>query len=51
VRHITRKEADAIFLEAMQVAGVNWFSRHVIYSGVRAGGMVAWNKHRRNDPT
>lgn len=47
IRWIDRAESDRIFDEAMQVAGVNWFSRHVIYRGVRIGGMFAWNRHRK----
>lgn len=46
-RPITRGEADAIFLEAMEVAGVNWLSRQIIYAGVRAGGWRAWSQHRK----
>lgn len=45
-RTIDRAEADRIFLEAMEVAGVSWLSRRMIYRGVRVGGMLAWNKHR-----
>lgn len=45
-RLVTRGEADAIFKEAMTVAGVGWFPKHVIYSGVRLGGWRAWKKHR-----
>lgn len=47
VRDVTRGEADAIFLEAMQVAGVNWLARRIIYAGVRVGGWRAWRQHRR----
>lgn len=48
-RIVTRGEADAIFKEAMEVAGVNWVSRQIIYAGVRAGGWRAWNQHRKAD--
>jgi hypothetical protein len=47
VRHVTRAEADDIFKDAMEVAGVGWLSRHLIYRGVRLGGRGAWNKHRK----
>lgn len=47
IRSIDRAEADRIFNEAMQVTGVNWLSRQLIYRGVRVGGMLAWNKHRK----
>lgn len=51
IRRIERDEADQIFNEAMKVAGVNGLSRRLIYRGVRVGGMVAWNKHRKaEDP-
>lgn len=49
IRHVNRGEADRIFKEAMEVARVNWFSRQMIYSGVRVGGRGAWNKHRNAD--
>jgi len=49
VRHITRHEADAIFLEAMGVAGVKRLSRRLIYWGVRLGGGWAWASHRDRD--
>ena len=44
-----RKECDKIFLEAMKELGVGWIARKTIYSGVRIGGWIAWNKHRKND--
>lgn len=44
---VTRGEADAIFKEAMGVAGVNWLSKQIIYAGVRAGGWRAWAQHRK----
>lgn len=43
----TRKESDIIFFEAMIVLLVKWWKRRAIYRGVRVGGWVAWNKHRR----
>jgi hypothetical protein len=46
-RPITRGEADAIFKEAMTVAGVGWFPKQIIYAGVRVGGWKAWNAHRK----
>jgi hypothetical protein len=44
---LTRKECDRIFLEAMAVLGVGWFSCTILYLGVRFGGFVTWNKYRR----
>jgi hypothetical protein len=43
---MTRAEADALFLEAMAVLGVNWLTRHAMYRGVRLGGWTAWNRYR-----
>lgn len=45
----TRLVSDAILLEAMEVVGVNWFQRFLIYRGVRLGGWVAWNGHKREN--
>lgn len=45
----TRKESDDIFLEAMEVLGVNWFTRRIIYSGVRVGGWKPWGEYRREE--
>lgn len=42
--HPTRKEADDIFLEAMKVLGVGWFTRTSVYLAVRAGG---WSSFER----
>lgn len=47
VRRIERSEADAIFLEAMKVSGVNWVTRHLMYRAVRLGGGGAWDAYRR----
>ena len=43
----TRLVSDAILLEAMEVLGVNWLKRELIYNGVRIGGWVAWNEHTK----
>jgi len=37
-----RAICDAILLEAMQLCGVNWISRQIIYRNVRAFGWAAW---------
>jgi hypothetical protein len=39
---VTRRLADHVLLEAMQVLGVGWFARSTIYAGVRVGGRRAW---------
>jgi hypothetical protein len=45
---LTRKQADKIFLEAMEVLKIPKWKRRVLYWGVRAGGWRAWNNHRKN---
>lgn len=41
-RNYSRKKCDQIFLEAMQVMKVNWFTRHTMYRAVRMFGGFAW---------
>ena len=43
----TKKAADDIFLEAMQVLEVSWFEQRALYLAVRIFGRCAWNKRRR----
>lgn len=43
----TRKQADRIMLEGMEVMGVRKWRRLVIYAGLRIGGWWAWRKSRR----
>jgi hypothetical protein len=45
-----RKKADDIFLEAMEVLGVSWFVRNLMYRMVRWFGGMAWkgNKKRKD---
>lgn len=40
---ITRDDADATFLEAMEALGVGWFTRKTIYRAVRIGGSSSWS--------
>jgi hypothetical protein len=40
----SRKEADDLFLEALQRCGVGFLRRWAMYTGVRAGGWMYWNK-------
>lgn len=42
-----RATADAILLEAMKSWGMSPWRYYPIYWGVRAGGFVAWNEHRK----
>lgn len=39
-----RKAADKAFLVAMQVEGVSWWKRRLIYYAVRWGGQPAWDE-------
>jgi len=41
-----RIHADRMFLEAMEILGVSWFNRHIMYRAVRLGGGVPWGKNR-----
>jgi hypothetical protein len=43
----TQKSADDMLLKLMEDAGVKWWRRHAIHKGLRIGGWVAWNKHRK----
>jgi hypothetical protein len=48
-KHIgSRAWADGIFLKAMKDEGVPWWKRSMCYSGVRAGGWIAW-RNKAND--
>lgn len=44
---VTRDMADDILLEAMKAIHMPAWRRYPIWWGVRAGGWVAWNRHRR----
>lgn len=43
---LTREQADKVFLEAMEVSGVGWFTRRTLYLAVRLGGGGTWNRYR-----
>lgn len=43
---VSRREADAVLLEAMRILGVRVTQRWAIYAGVRAGGWFVWNRYR-----
>lgn len=45
----TRTQSDGILQEAMKVLGVSWWRRKAVRGGLRVGGWVAWNRHRKND--
>lgn len=44
---VTRAEADAVFREAMVMTQVGRVTRWLLYTGVRMGGWVPWNKYRK----
>lgn len=48
-RAISRADADRIFLEAMEVAGVSWWKRRLAYRAVRLGGWRPWNTYREEE--
>lgn len=41
-----RKEADDLFLEALERCGVGLVRRWAMYAGVRSGGWLYWNKRK-----
>ena len=44
----TRKRSDQIFLESMEVLGVEWWKRKIMYRAVRIFGFLAWkNKNAK----
>lgn len=43
---MTRKQADRIFLEALEVDGAGWFKRRMMYRAVRLFGRRAWRSKR-----
>ena len=38
----TRKQADAVFLHALEASGVGGLSRHTMHKAVRLGGWAVW---------
>jgi hypothetical protein len=45
---VDRAEADRIMLEALEVLGLHWFRRQVIYRSVRALGWKAYNDNGKD---
>jgi len=43
---VTRKEADALFNDAMRTEGLNIIHRFFIHAGVRIGGWKDWRNRR-----
>ena len=44
---VVRPSADRVFLEAMKASGIPLWKAYPMYLGVRAGGWMAWNAHRK----
>lgn len=47
---LARREADAVFYDAMRNAGVGWFRRTAMWMAVRLAGGSAWRQHRQAGP-
>ena len=47
VKRMTRKECDLRYREMLADAGAGIVLRNTMYRAVRAGGWVAWRKHRK----
>lgn len=42
----TRKMADDVYFEAMELIGIPAYKRYPIWWGLRVGGWRAWHEHR-----
>lgn len=47
---VGRSRADALFLTALLVSGLNWFWAGLIWRSVRAAGWAVWWKHKPETP-
>lgn len=45
----TREQADLIFLEAMQLTGVGWITRNLVFTAVRACGWQFYGGHQTQE--
>lgn len=43
-RLLPREECDDLFLEAMEIDGVGWFTRYAMYNAVRLAGQSAYDE-------
>lgn len=48
-KEYSRKRCDSIFAEAMQVLGVSWWRRKIMYRALRLFGGFAWHR-KENSP-
>ena len=46
---LTRSQSDDTLEDAMKSLDVSWWIRKSVREGLRVGGWVAWNEHRRNN--
>ena len=44
---LTKEQSDKLFLEMMEVNGVNWLKRYTMYYAVKFFGRNAWNKPKK----
>lgn len=47
-RTTTRAQADAVFREAIDALGYGWFTRNLMWLGVRLGGGFVWSDEGRD---
>lgn len=40
-----RKECDWVFLEALEILGLSWIKRNIIWGAVRCAGSNVWDTH------
>ena len=46
---LTQKEADGVFLDAMEELNVGFWTRYTLHRFLRIGGFVAWGRYRKAD--
>jgi hypothetical protein len=48
---LDRGQCDDIHRRILDLKGMRWSKRNIIYGFLRSGGVVAWNRHRAADVT
>lgn len=46
---LTREQCDSVHRRILHLEGCRWSKRQAIWLALRAGGWVAWNRHRAAD--
>jgi hypothetical protein len=46
---LTRKQSDKAFYYVLRARGAKFWRARIMYAGVRAGGWLAWRKHRAKE--